>query len=241
MLYTKELAQEIKDKIALLADTVNKVEDDDDWTFDVIATTQDTDRDNEVIKINAWDIKNWEKNPVILANHNYTIESIIWKGVKFYTSNGVKRMKWVFSKSNPLWVLARNLYNEWMLKTVSVGFIPLKRNDNDYKIIEKAELLEVSFVAVPCNPNAVSLDGKLYQEAIQKWLLIEEVGELKQYTLQDIYEDIKEIKSFIKSLADDKVTQEELDKKQQEALEKKEVLQAIDRAVGVALANIKNL
>jgi hypothetical protein len=34
----------------------------------------------------------------------------------------------------------------------------LKRNEADYKIIEKAELLEVSFVAVPCNPNAVSLD-----------------------------------------------------------------------------------
>jgi hypothetical protein len=28
----------------------------------------------------------------------------------------------------------------------------------DFKIIEKAELLEVSFVAVPCNPNAISMD-----------------------------------------------------------------------------------
>jgi len=120
MLYTKELEQNIKDKIALLTDAVSKVEDDKEWAFDVIATTQDADRDNEVIKVNGRDTKNWEKNPVVLANHNYTIESIIGKGTKFYTSKGVKRMKGVFSKTNPLGVLARNLYNEGMLKTVSV-------------------------------------------------------------------------------------------------------------------------
>jgi hypothetical protein len=49
MLYTKELADELKVK---LLDIIVKVEDDDDWAFDVIATTQDTDRDNEVIKVN---------------------------------------------------------------------------------------------------------------------------------------------------------------------------------------------
>ena len=70
----------------------------------------------------------------------------------------MKRLKGVFSKTNPLGVLARNLYQEGMLKSVSVGFIPTQRNQNDYKIIEKAELLEVSFVAVPCNPEAISLD-----------------------------------------------------------------------------------
>jgi|GEM_PF-4139820 len=43
-----------------------------------------------------------------------------------------------------------------------------ERDMNDRLIITKAELLEVSFVAVPCNPNAVSLDGKLYDEAVQK-------------------------------------------------------------------------
>lgn len=168
MLYTQELSNEIKEKLALLEDSVVKVQDDDDRTFDVIATTQDPDRDNEIIKVNGWDTKNWEKNPVIVANHTYSIEAIIGKGLRFYTSNGKKRLKGVFSKSNPLGVLARNLYNEGMLKTVSVGFIPLKRNEQDYKIIEKAELLEVSFVAIPCNPNALSLDGKLYEEAVTK-------------------------------------------------------------------------
>jgi len=65
-------------------------------------------------------------------------------------------------------ILAKQLYQEGMLKAVSVGFIVLKRNETDYRIIEKAELLEVSFVAVPCNPNAISMDGKLFDEAVQK-------------------------------------------------------------------------
>ena len=77
MLYDIAISQEIKDKVALLSETVNKVEDDKDWTFDVIATTQDRDRDNESILVKAWDTKNREKNPVILANHSYTIENII--------------------------------------------------------------------------------------------------------------------------------------------------------------------
>lgn len=62
-----------------------------------------------------------------------------------------------------------------MLKTVSVGFIGKERQGE--KIIKK-ELLELSFVAVPSNPSAVSLDGKTYQEAVQKGLIISEQAEV---------------------------------------------------------------
>lgn len=242
MLYTKELAEELKLK---LADLVVKVEDDDEWSFDVIATTQDTDRDNEVIKINGWDSKNWELNPVILANHSYTIENIIWKGVKFYTSNGVKRLKGVFSKTNPLWVLARNLYNEGMLKTVSVWFIPLKRNEIDYKIIEKAELLEVSFVAVPCNPNAISLDRKIFDEGVEKWLIkeIKDEGEVIENVneLEEIKKELLEIKELLKAMADDKAEAKRIDEEVAKAQEKKELLQSINKATASALENLKKL
>lgn len=257
MLYTKELAQELKQAIE---DIELKATDDKDFMFDVVATTEDKDRDNEVIKINGWDTKNWMKNPVILANHSYTIENIVWKWLKFYTSNGQKRLKWVFSKTNPLWILAKDLYNEWMLKSVSVGFIPLQRNDKDYKIIEKAELLEVSFVAVPCNPNALSLDEKLYNEAIKKWLLKEEEEvieeekkelevieelEVKEINeLDEIRTELKEIKEILKSMTDDKVKETDLEEIQEQEADikaKKEVLQAINKATATALQNLKKL
>lgn len=58
-----------------------------------------------------------------------------------------------------------------MLKTVSVGFIGKERQGEK---ITKKELLELSFVAVPSNPSAVSLDGKTYQEAVQKGLIVDD-------------------------------------------------------------------
>lgn len=118
MEYTDTLAEALTK--ALQNIDIKGTEDDAEWTFDVVATTEDVDRDQEVIKVNGWDISNREKNPVILANHQYRIETIIGKGLKFYTSNGQKRCKGVFSKTNPVGVLARDLYNEGMLKTVSV-------------------------------------------------------------------------------------------------------------------------
>jgi len=175
MLYTKELAEQLLKAVDGVE--IKASEDDKDYIFDVIATTQDVDRDNEVILVDGWDSKNWEKNPVILANHSYTIESIIGKGIKFYTQDGKKRLKGVFSKSNPLGELAMKLYKEGMLNTVSVGFIPRQRNEQNYKIIEKAELLEVSFVAVPANPNATRIDGKLFDEAVSKGLIIKSEDE----------------------------------------------------------------
>jgi hypothetical protein len=158
----------------------------------------------------------------------------------------VKRLKGVFSKSNPLWVLARDLYNEWMLKSVSVWFIPLKRNDMDFKIIEKAELLEVSFVAVPCNPNAISMDWKLFDEAVAKWFLVKEVEEEKeeevdQITLETINADVQEIKLLLKWLVDDKAKSEDIQQQEEEAKAKKELLQTINKATAVALENLKKL
>ena len=248
MLYTKELAEQLKTAIE---NVEIKADEDKDWMFDVVATTEDTDRDNEVIKVNWWDSKNWEKNPVILANHSYTIENIIWKGLKFYTSSWQKRLKGVFSKSNPLWVLAKNLYQEWMLKTVSVGFIPMKRSEMDYKIIEKAELLEVSFVAVPCNPNAVSLDSKTYTEAVEKGLIKEiqeeeivdkDILQIKSIEMEELKQELAEIKEMLKSIttqtiADDKVDEQEID----ELKQKKELIQSINKWTAKILETMKRL
>ncbi len=116
--YTQEMADSLIKSLEQVE--VKADESDKDWSFDVIATTENADRDGEIVKIKGWDISNWEKNPVILANHKYSVENIVGKGTKFYTSNGTKRLKGVFSKTNPLAVLVRDMYNEGMIKAVSV-------------------------------------------------------------------------------------------------------------------------
>jgi Mg2+ and Co2+ transporter CorA len=134
---------------------------------------------------------------------------------------------------------------EGMLKTVSVGFIPLKRNEQDYKIIEKAELLEVSFVAVPCNPNAVSLDQKVYEEAVSKGLIVEQIDEeiieTTEVTITQLQSEIAEIKDILKSMADDKAKEKELSEEIERVKAQKELLQKINNATASALQNLKML
>jgi len=241
MLYTKDLADKLKKAVS---EVELKQEMDDEFTFEVVATTEDTDRDNEQIKVEGWDTKNWEKNPVILVNHSYKVEDIVWKGMNFYTEDGVKKLKGVFSKTNPKAQIIKDLYNEWMLKTVSVWFIPIERSKEDPNVIEKAELLEVSFVAVPANPNAVSLDEKTYQEAKDKWLIKEvDKDDMKEDMKEDIKQlkaEISEMKDMIKSLADSKADTE-IDKQAADAKAKKEILQIINKATATALHNLKKL
>jgi len=110
----------------------------------------------------------------------------------------------VFSKSNPLGVLLADLYDEGMVKTVSVGFIPKQRQEDNRRIITSAELLELSFVAVPCNPNALSLDQKqLMKKGIEAGILQEEKSELEAFKAE-ILGEVAEVKNLLKALLDGK-------------------------------------
>lgn len=46
-------------------------------TFKVIASTSTRDRHGESILQNGWKLDNYNKNPVILADHNWSIEKIV--------------------------------------------------------------------------------------------------------------------------------------------------------------------
>lgn len=165
MLLTEEKINELKNLISSF-----DIKEVTKWRrFRVIASTEDSDRAWEIIKADWWDYKNFMKNPVIIANHVYKIENIVGKATSIYVMDNQLIIEWVFSEANPLWKLLADLYDEWMVKTVSVWFIPKARDESNKRIIINAELLELSFVAVPCNPNALSLDQKQLLE--ENWML----------------------------------------------------------------------
>ena len=167
MLLTDEKINELKNLINNL-----DLKEVKQWrTFKVVASTEDSDRSWEIIKASGWDYTNFMKNPVIIANHIYKIENIVGKATSIYVKDNQLIIEWVFSESNPLGKLLADLYEEGMVKTVSVWFIPKSRDESNKRIITNAELLELSFVAVPCNPNALSLDQKSLLEEF--WLLKE--------------------------------------------------------------------
>ena len=171
--YTEKLAKELSEKIA----SMQIKEIGLNWTFKVVASDETVDRVGEVIKVLWRELENYKKNPIILFWHKYSqIDDIIWKATNVYIEWSQLIVEWSFASTNSAQTV-RQLYDEWVLKTVSVGFIPKERDVNNSSIITRAELLELSFVPVPCNPNALSLWKEIVDDMIEKWFLIKENDE----------------------------------------------------------------
>src|SRR5210317_2467861 len=135
-----------------------KALDEDDGSIHIcgMASTHDEDRANDVIMAEAWTkggLSNFEKNPIILFNHDYDRPIGRATGLKV-TDNGLE-LEAKISKSAPANVC--ELVKEGILGAFSVGF---RVKDADYLkqsdglMIKDAELFEVSVVSVPCNQAA---------------------------------------------------------------------------------------
>jgi len=130
--------------------------------YEFTASTADMDRDGEVIDVMGWDLKNFKKNPVIMFAHDYRTLPI-GKAVKIGVKEG-KLMNTVEFPPEGTYEFAdtvERLVDTGYLKTESVGFIPRKWEDGDgekgspRRTYTKQELLEISIVPVPSNPNAL--------------------------------------------------------------------------------------
>jgi HK97 family phage prohead protease len=150
-----------------------------------IASTADFDRQGESIKQDGWDLKSFKQNPVILASHNYS-EFPIGKATGIAVQDDKLTFKMIFSEATQTAREAYQLVKEGILKSFSVGFIPREYDSKDANVITKAELLEISLVAVPANPNAIVTaksmkTNVLAQELIKSWLLDEKLkGEVEE-------------------------------------------------------------
>ena len=154
-----------------------KALDEDDYGVHITgyASTKDFDRAGDTIVPEAWTkggLNNFEKNPIILFNHNYDKPIGRATGLKV-TENGLE-MKAKISKSAPENVAT--LVKEGILGAFSVGF---RIKDADYLEetdglkIKDAELFEVSVVSVPCNQAATFSLAKSFDS-------IEEYNEFKK-------------------------------------------------------------
>ena len=169
--YSKDLAQNIfpvleknfKDAVSKGALTVEGKKPVGEGTFEVIATNEALDRDGEIIKVSGWDFGDFMKNPILLFGHNYwEMKTIIGAVTEIEIIDGNVVARGVFARTEE-GQMARQLYEDAILKTVSVGFIPLERQGN---VITRAKLLELSFVPVPSNPEALSLQKSLEKKML---------------------------------------------------------------------------
>lgn len=158
-------------------------------SFVFIASDSSIDRDGDSLTQNNWDLTNYMLNPVVLADHDYQVRSVVAKSL----SIGVDGDKLMFEPSfadaetSPFADMTYRLLLGGYLNTCSVGFI-----DNG----STKELLEVSIVAVPANPNAIVLavkegvldekEAKMYKSRLENQLkALEQVDE----------QDTKQVKS----------------------------------------------
>lgn len=153
--FTEQLKQEVLEAFGKNAKFVEEIKEAEDRTFEVIASTEGQDRDGEVVMQDGMSIENYLKNPVILFAHDYW-SLPIGKATHVEKRDGKTIIRGVFAsaEANPVAEKVYRLYKEGILTAVSIGFIPKRYEGNR---ITECELLELSFVPVPANPEALSL------------------------------------------------------------------------------------
>lgn len=141
-------------------------------TFEVIITTENLDRYQEVISLAGWELEHYRNNPVVLWGHDHHQLPIgVATSVEIVDGKMIAKGKFAphaFAQT------IRQLHDMGMMRATSVGFIEKEREGN---LITKAELLEFSFVSVPANPYALSRmvkDGVSVNEMVTKGLVFVE-------------------------------------------------------------------
>lgn len=163
------------DKMIKVFDSEIRAIDEKETTLTAFISTNARDRMDEVLDPLGVDLKNFNKNPVVLWAHQYDqppIGKALW--TKREGDTGI--LSKVKFAPTPFAQEIFQLYKGGFLKAFSVGFIPKEHEDGDgektpRRIYKKWEMLEYSAVPVPANPEALALamqNGILTNELIIK-------------------------------------------------------------------------
>lgn len=173
------------------------------------ASTPDIDRYNDIVDPKAFEnaMKVYMKNPIILLQHNsdkplwvvinYTL-TLKWLEVEVELSNDIEN--------------TFNLINNKILKWFSIWYIPKKweyivKWDTEIRKINDLDLIEISVVSTPANPNSLFTLAKSIKSFFDESLLnnnetmeIKEVINEEVEKLQDITEKAGENPEFTEKL-----------------------------------------
>lgn len=137
--------------------------DVEEGTLWAVGSTEGFDREGDRIRMDGWDIENYLKNPVILWAHNYR-EPPIGKALDVVPQANGLWFKILFAKTDKAQEVF-GLYADGFMRAWSVGFLPKQKErlkeQEDEEISGwdyiKQELLELSAVPVPSNPDALNI------------------------------------------------------------------------------------
>lgn len=149
-------------------------------TIEFVASSEAVDRYGDIIRANGWVTNNYQKNPVFLWGHRSSdppIGKTISLSIQKDPPALIQVVEFAKKETYPFADTIFNLYRDGFMSAVSVGFRPLEKpkmivdekdNFTGYEFT-KQELLELSAVPIPANPEALA---RHFAEA-------EESGDLK--------------------------------------------------------------
>lgn len=125
------------------------------------------DRYGDIVEPAGWDLKNFRRNPIALFAHDSRMPIGIWTNIRIEGGKLIARLQLAARGTSQKLDELISLVEQGVLRAVSVGFIPRKREpinpEKPYagtRFLEQ-ELLETSLVSVPANPAALALAKSL--------------------------------------------------------------------------------
>lgn len=149
---------------------------DADGTVSFVASTQGADRYGDTIDQTGWVTDSFEKNPVLLWAHSYSTPPVGKVGALDKTGDlTAKACEFTPKEMHAFGDQVGQMVRAGFLNTVSVGFMPLEweeRYDEGGRFLgyhfKRMELLEISVVPVPANPQAL-VEGKGFAKSLADW------------------------------------------------------------------------
>lgn len=151
----------MKDQKRYAKALVKEIGETDGFLQSVVGSTSTVDRYGESIDQKTWILDSFKKNPVILWAHNLTLgedRPPIAKAVNVEVKKNKLIFDIQFDMADPFAADIFRKYKEKFLNAFSVGFISHKVMEEDGDnppVLMDNELLELSAVPVPANPEAL--------------------------------------------------------------------------------------
>lgn len=210
-----------------VAELDKKSINEEERTVTIVVSSEIVDRDGDVVKVAGINLKNYKKNPVVLWGHNswsFPIAQATEISVDINKKQIIATAKFAETKEAlELWGLVKDRF----VRAVSIGFMPLEsrlagKHDKEVygekvnRIINKAELFELSFTNIPSNTEAIVTavhKGQMTSDIAKKYFDIEVEPLLvvdKEIIKDGIKKEITKIEDHLNKEPEKKISKKEI-------------------------------
>ncbi len=219
---------------------------DEEYTLKFVGSSETPDRHGDIVKSDGWKLDADKANPVFLWGHDHR-QLPVGKAVDVRINQKEKRLEFSIKFAVEEYAFAATVYKLFksgFLNATSVGFMVLDYDydeEQDAFILKENELLELSAVTVPANPDALIINSakglfnerdveRLKQEGMLK-SVVKEIEKLLQVEKEEAEQVTEKERLEAEKVEQEKIKAEKEEKERLEAEKaEKEKLEAEQKA-----------